>query len=102
MSTTIDNGGPAFPVPEGGLRYGPEGYTAAQFPGTEGMSLRQWYAGQALAGLVVGCSGVFEDGSFSAYHSGPCNDSVAKRALALADALIAADQAPRVARTETM
>jgi len=45
-ATPIDNGGPAFPVPSvcnanGDVQYG-----------TDGMSLRQWYAGQALNGIL--------------------------------------------------
>lgn len=47
MSSEIDNGGPAFPVadsvyPNGQIQYG---FT--------GMTLRDWFAGQALAGLLA-------------------------------------------------
>ena len=45
MSTTKD-GGPAFPVPD---TYHPNGQIEY---GATGMSLRDWFAGQALAGLV--------------------------------------------------
>jgi hypothetical protein len=38
MSTPINDGGPAFPISEHGLQ------------GYNGMSLRDWFAGQALAG----------------------------------------------------
>ena len=46
MST--NDGGPAFPVadthhPDGQIQYG-----------TNGMSLRDWFAGQALAGMLAG------------------------------------------------
>ena len=37
--STIDDGGPAFPVPSGWV--------------SKGMSLRDWFAGQALAGLLA-------------------------------------------------
>jgi hypothetical protein len=45
MSTkrNIDDGGPAFPVAE-------DHKVAADIPWTCGMSLRDWFAGQALAG----------------------------------------------------
>ena len=38
--SNIDDGGPAFPITE----YGLQGYS--------GMSLRDWFAGQALAGML--------------------------------------------------
>jgi len=47
--TKIDDGGPAFPCPDdyaqdGGPLYGPRNI--------QGMTLRDWFAGQALAGLL--------------------------------------------------
>lgn len=58
------------------------------------MSLRDYFAGQALAGLTVGCAGFLghdADGrpSFSAYAKGDCNAVLADRAYALADAMLA-------------
>ena len=41
--TTQDDGGPVFPVTHEQELYG-----------TSGMSLRDWFAGQALAGLLAG------------------------------------------------
>ncbi len=41
--TKIDDGGPAFPA-----GYHPEGNSADQF----GMTLRDWFAGQAMAAMV--------------------------------------------------
>lgn len=48
------NGGPAFPFPyeEAASEYGPGGWTAHT-----GMSLRDWFAGQALVGLCAGVLG---------------------------------------------
>lgn len=46
--TERDNGGPAFPVPEVRL---PDGTGVVQ--GADGMTLRDWFAGQALAGLLA-------------------------------------------------
>jgi hypothetical protein len=42
MSNTKDNGGPAFPQLEPNSAY----------PNATGMSLRDWFAGQALAGAI--------------------------------------------------
>ena len=44
MTNTHDDGGPAFPVPAVPTRHGSE----------SGMSLRDWFAGMALQGLLVG------------------------------------------------
>jgi hypothetical protein len=45
--TTIDDGGPAFPVPDSHHANGQVQY------GANGMTLRDWFAGQALAGLIA-------------------------------------------------
>jgi hypothetical protein len=47
MSTPINDGGPAFPVPPTYHSNGQVEY------GTLGMSLRDWFAGQALTGLLA-------------------------------------------------
>ena len=57
------DGGPAFPVPETDTNY---------FDG--GMTLRQWYAGQALAGIDV---------------NGNRPNDLAKELFRVADAMIA-------------
>ena len=56
-------GGPAFPIPD---TYYPNGQI--QF-GANGMTLLDWFAGQALAGLVsrLAYSGMFEDAAETAY-----------------------------------
>ena len=54
IMSTINDGGPAFPCgPLGDTFTGEDGYTRHQFPGCSGMSLRDWFAGQALAGILA-------------------------------------------------
>ncbi len=74
MSETKDDGGPVFPQRdlqphEAGVFY-------------EGMSLRQWYAGQALIGTCL---------HSDAYHWSP--ERIAERAHRIADALLKARKA---------
>ena len=67
MSTPINNstGGPAFPMP----------------PEFTGMQLRDWFAGQALAGYLASFTG--------AGTAAPMPDSAARYAYRCADAMIA-------------
>jgi hypothetical protein len=65
--TTINDGGQAFPA--GNPTHG----------GHEGMTLRDWFAGQALAGMGVECT----SDEF-------CHSSVAECAYAYADAMLRA------------
>ena len=64
---THDDGGPAFPFA------GVEGV----WPAKEGMSLWDWFAGQALAGLIAGKWCVVES-----------DDKTAETAYRMADAMI--------------
>jgi len=48
MSTQIDDGGPAFPCP---VEFDPNGQLVSH--GSFGMTLRDWFAGQTLAGEFV-------------------------------------------------
>ena len=73
IKTLIDDGGAAFPHP---------GHYSS------GMSLRDWFAGQAIAGLLVGRAGMLGN-DFSAYAKGYCNGALADRAYALVDAMLA-------------
>jgi len=53
MTTKPNDGGPAFPGgPTGGEYRGEDGYVYHQFSPSTGMSLRQWYAGMAMQGLL--------------------------------------------------
>lgn len=54
-----------------------------RFPG----SLRDWFAGQAMAGMLNGSFGNLAGGP-SAYAKGACNSVVADRAYVLADAML--------------
>lgn len=81
--TTKDDGGPAFP----------QDGTALKFPdyASAGMSLRDWFAGQALAGLIG-------DQSFRAYarsHAGKSGPAIhAEAAYQVADAMLAERSKP--------
>lgn len=48
MSSEINDGGPAFPKP-----LDPYPNAQGMESGTHGMSLRDWFAGQALTGIMV-------------------------------------------------
>lgn len=77
MSDYIDNGGTAFPGPNFTQSGNPNGHSM-------GMTLRDWFAGQALSGVVVQCAG-------DARALGQTTEQMlAERAYELADAMIAA------------
>lgn len=65
--TKINNGGPAFPTER-----------TAYFEAKPGMTLRDWFAGHALAGLCASASGI-----------GIPSDEMAGIAYSRADAMIA-------------
>jgi len=72
----IDTGGSAFPAgPFGDTMHGEDGRVWHQYPATEGMTLRDWFAGQALNKCI-------DDWSDTA--------DAAKYAYEYADAMIAA------------
>ena len=80
---TINDGGPAFPVPSVAWKEKGEDRVAI---GTRGMTLRTWLAGQALAGLCVPGP---DDGSITAWDF----DLIAPVAWKAADAMLAAREA---------
>lgn len=50
----MKDGGPAFPHGPLGMSFtGEDGYTSHQCPASEGMSLRDYFAGQAASGLLA-------------------------------------------------
>jgi hypothetical protein len=69
----IDDGGSAFPRPEQQFTDGPE-------PGHDGMSLRDWFAGQALTIVYMR----FET------SADPCPSDLAMQAYFIADAMLEA------------
>ena len=71
MSATIDDGGPAFP-------YAFEHNDGERGGFAPGMSLRDWFAGQALAAMTVAPD----------YSKGPCNYEMAERAYIIADRML--------------
>jgi hypothetical protein len=80
MSKPIDDGGPAFPTPGEEFIEGPQGRCPASAWGMEGkpgMTLRDWFAGQALQGLLA------KDGNKSSKYT-------ALLAYEYADAMISA------------
>lgn len=55
-------GEPAFPNgPHGGSIHYDDGHVEHQYPGSPGMSLRQWYIGQALMGICANPNSLKED-----------------------------------------
>ena len=67
MSTPINDGGPAFPVAETIHVYGPNG-----------MTLRDYFAGQALAGILASA------------NFGNVKDWIGTKAYEVADSMLAA------------
>ena len=72
-----NDGGPAFPVADGSGYYDGEGEDAILLDGYPGQSLRQYYAGQALAGFGP------------AWARGATSADIAVECVRHADALIA-------------
>ena len=76
---TMQDGGPAFSRP---ALLDPAGTVADQ--GWLGMSLRDWFAGQALTGLIA---------AYGLASSRPVPEGFAERSYAVADAMLGVRQA---------
>ena len=92
--STRDDGGPAFPRPAFTPGFGQHDNAAeAGFAntGAQGMSLRDWFAGQALAGWLAS----FGDDAQHPAHPAHCGRGldVAWYSYAIADAMLAARKA---------
>jgi len=82
MSEQAKDGGPAFPHPNFEV-YSEERKCWVETGSSEGMSLRDWFAGQALAAVVSACRG-------DNLHGRTLEQHFAMKAYALADAMLAA------------
>lgn len=91
----INDGGPAFPCGPSGMSISyDDGRTEHQYPGSPGMSLRDWFAGQALQGILAGGSGWNSVSAEVMRNEGIWGDvSTTEIAYRFADAMIAAREA---------
>jgi hypothetical protein len=83
-TTKINTGGPAFPRPLGNNGR-PHFEDSEVSPDQEGMSTRDWFAGQALIGVMVVRTMLIERG----LAHDVIQESLAEEAYELADAMIA-------------
>lgn len=83
--STINDGGPAFPVcyQHNDVETGEIEVSAANW----GMSLRDWFAGQALAGILANQALLVR---IDVESSKPTRDAAADYALAVADSVLKA------------
>lgn len=77
MSEKQNDGGPAFPRQSHTERWNE---ATQEFEQDPGMSLRDWFAGQALAGMQI----------WADYSKGHCNAAIVERAYIIADAMLKA------------
>jgi hypothetical protein len=77
MSAPINDGGPAFPAQP--IHHFPDGITMSQNQG--GMTLRDYFAGQALAGILL---------NYTTQKFGASEFTVGTAAYQYADAMLAA------------
>ena len=78
MSTPINDGGPAFPAPMFTRQADGQPMCPQEF-GLGGMSLRDWFAGHALNGILM---------NYTTERFGISEKSIADHAYKLADALL--------------
>lgn len=78
MSAMETSNIPAFPQPIATAQDGAMYCSVEKAAELGGMSLRDWFAGQALAAMTVAPD----------YSTGPCNFAMAKRAYIIADRML--------------
>ena len=80
---TIDDGGPAFPLNSDGQM---------EFDGSTGMTLRDWFAGQALPAIIAEYHTDLRSDGMNVQLTIGCYESIeiAHEAYAMADAMLAA------------
>jgi hypothetical protein len=84
MRDKNDQGGPAFPGVA--FDYGPHGELKSVIGYSQGMSLRKYYAGQALLAI-------FDDAQNTKKHNGGLSfDEIARASFNLADAMVKASE----------
>lgn len=89
MSESKNNGGQAFPQP---MAISPNGDAYPAYPG---MTLRDWFAGQALAGLCANPGGPYQANDRSGWGLVNCGtDDIGGEAYRLADAMLAERSKP--------
>jgi len=87
MSEKIEDGGPAFPVPTHSQLQG----AMVHWSWGGGMTLRDWFAGQVLAGLLANPGGPIQANARCGWGLENCKESdVAGYAYHIADAMIEA------------
>jgi hypothetical protein len=88
MESKIEDGGPAFPP---GYEMDPNDHTKVVY---HGLTKRDWFAGQALAGLLGNPGGPYQANSQSGWGIVNCDMShVATTCFKLADTMLAARKA---------
>ena len=94
MADQINDGGPAFPYTNPGPDVGPDQHGNA---GYSGMTLRDWFAGQALSGLMASgaldeCLRVLQTTPGHRPDSAPAYAAIAAWSHMAADAMLAASK----------
>lgn len=94
MSTPINNGGPAFPQPNHLIETSRGREEARGWMNDSGMSLRDWFAGMALQGLLSKLPVIDQTGEFGVkvLDKIAYNNDVADSCFQLADAMLAERQ----------
>ena len=89
MDQKINDGGSAFPVIPPNEMYDDRNFNASGYPYPEaGMSLRDWFAGQAIGAVILQCA---RDTTVSLNGRSP-EQYFAEKAFGIADAMLKAGE----------